>query len=119
MPYSPGHNSSISLNTCLRIVEGWQCLDEVQVAVALQLEDAKGQTHPNSERGPTLLGGTVGGIITQIKQVRYSWPPLVHSYGIEERTKNIGWGDTIPIAEQTPGTTELSENVTGVVNGSD
>jgi len=25
----------------------------VQVAIALQLEDAKGQAHPNSERGPT------------------------------------------------------------------
>src|SRR5260370_36681814 len=66
--------------TCFRIVEGWQCLDEVQASIALQLEDAKGQTHPNSERGPTLLGGPVGGIIAQIKQVRYCWPPLVHSY---------------------------------------
>src|SRR5258708_26440176 len=43
--------------TCFRFVEGWQCLDEVQVAIALQLEDAKGQARPNSERGPTYKEG--------------------------------------------------------------
>src|SRR5260221_2946904 len=37
--------------TCFRIVEGWQCLDEVQASIALQLEDAKGQTQPNSDWG--------------------------------------------------------------------
>src|SRR5258708_245630 len=45
--------------TCFRIVEGWQCLDEVQASIALQLEDAKGQTQPNSKWGDELPGGTV------------------------------------------------------------
>jgi hypothetical protein len=45
--------------TSFRTVEGMHCLDEMQGSVALQLEDAKGQTHP-TPRGPTLLGGTAG-----------------------------------------------------------
>src|SRR5258708_30856421 len=53
--------------TCFRIVEGWQCLDEVQVAIALQLEDAKGQAHPNSERGPTLRRDSWSDYHTDVK----------------------------------------------------
>jgi len=44
--------------TCFCIVEGLHCLDEMQVSIALQLEDAKRQTQPPI--GDELLGRTVG-----------------------------------------------------------
>src|SRR5260221_1026042 len=45
--------------TCFRFVEGWQCLDEMQVSIVLYLVDAKGQTHPNLDSDGQLRG-TVG-----------------------------------------------------------
>src|SRR5260370_6872587 len=37
--------------TWFRFVEGWQCLDEMQVSIVLHLVDAKWQTQPNSDLG--------------------------------------------------------------------
>ncbi len=55
---------SISACTCFLpethgVVEGFHCLYEMQASVASQLEDAKGQTHPNSKWGTNLPEGTV------------------------------------------------------------
>src|SRR5258707_12850332 len=49
--------------TCFRIVEGWQCLDEVRASIPLQLEDPKGTRQPKSKRWDQTTRGDMKAIV--------------------------------------------------------
>jgi len=44
-------------HTCFRFVEGWQCLDEMQMSIILHREDAKGRTQPKLRLGTNYQEG--------------------------------------------------------------
>ena len=72
----------------------------MQASVALQLEDAKGQTHPNSERGPTYEEGQWSDYHTDVTSQVLLPPRWCISYGGGERTKIQGT-DTISSASRS------------------